>query len=105
LIEVPTRDKRWHEFWIAAEHRGDEPARVAATVQTLDGLIEAVGTRLDMATTVAPAIEALGSGAGVVFRPVPGLAPLDFWVARREDDDRDEVLAFVTATTTALRAG
>jgi hypothetical protein len=40
-----------------------------------------------------------------VFRPMPELAPLDVWVARREHDERREVLAFVDAATAALRDG
>jgi hypothetical protein len=46
----------------------------------------------------------LGSTAGVVFRPVPALSPLDFWVARREKDDRPQVIGFLEATTAALRS-
>ncbi len=60
LIDVPTRDQVWREFWPAAEHRGGKPAQIAATVQTLDGLIEAVGAGLGVAVTVEPAVEALG---------------------------------------------
>lgn len=102
LIDVPTRDHRWRQFWTAAEHRGGAPAEVAATVQTLDALIEAVAAGLGVAITVEPAVEALGLAAGVVFRPVPELAPLDVWVARREYDERPHVLAFLDATTEAL---
>jgi len=54
LIEVPTRDARWNDYWIAAEHRGREPAQVAASVHTLDGLIEAIAVGLGAALTVAP---------------------------------------------------
>ncbi len=104
LVEVPVRDRLWSDFWTAARHRGGKPHRVGARVQTLDALIEAVGAGLGVATTVAPAVEALGAGAGVTFRLVPGLAPLDFWVAHREEDDRRQVLAFSEAATAALRA-
>ena len=104
LVEVPSRDPHWNRYWTAAEHRGDMPARVGARVQTLDALVEAVGAGLGVALTVAPAIDALGAAAGVVFRPVPGLAPLDVWVARRDDDERADVLAFRDTATAALRA-
>lgn len=64
------------EVWFAtARHRGGRPPRIGATVQTLDGLIEAIGAGLGVATTVAAVIEAVGAGAGVVFGPVPGLEP------------------------------
>jgi hypothetical protein len=44
----------------------------------------------------------LGTAAGVVFRPIPSLSPLDFWVARREQDDRPQVVGFIEAATAAL---
>jgi len=50
---------------------------------------------------VAAAVEAMGATAGVVFRPVIGLEPLDFWVARRAGDERRPVLDFVAATVDA----
>lgn len=83
------------EFWFAAAHRGGKPPRVGATVQTLDGLIEAIGAGLGVATTIPEVINAMGGSAGVVFRPVDGLEPLDFWVARRVGDDRGPILDFM----------
>lgn len=103
LVEVPTRDPRWRAFWEAAEHRGGQTAHVATTVQTLDALIESVAAGLGVAVTVEPAIEALGVAVGVVFRPIPELTPLRFWVARREYDERPDVLAFMDTATAALR--
>ena len=103
LVEVPSRDPVWNGFWTAAEHRNGVPARIATTVQTLDGLVEAVAAGLGVALTVAPVVDALGSAAGMVFRPVPGLAPLDLWVARRERDERPEVMAFQRGAVEALR--
>ena len=103
LVLVPTPDQRWHEFWTAGELRNGRPPEIAATVQTLDGLIEAIGAGLGIASSVAPVIEALGPAAGVVFRPVPGLSPLQFWVARREADYREHVLNFVDQAVVALR--
>ncbi len=102
LVDVPTKDRIWRDFWTGAAHRDGRPPRIGASVQTLDGMIEAVGAGLGVATTVAPAIEALGPSAGVVFRPVPGLEPLEFWVARRAEDDRPQVLAFLEAAVGAL---
>jgi len=55
-----------------------------------------------VASTVATAIDATGAAAaGVVFRPVTGLEPLDFWVARRAEDERRAVLDFVETTVDA----
>lgn len=94
-IDVPSRDAASHEFWIAARHRAGRPPRIGATVQSLDGLVEAIGAGLGVATAVPTAVDALGAAAGVVFRPVAGLEPVDFWVARRADDDRRQVLDFI----------
>ena len=102
LVEVPVRDQIWSDFWTGARHRNGVPPRIGASVTTLDGLMEAIGAGLGVATTVAPAIDVLGTAAGVVFRPVPDLSPLDFWVARREQDDRAPVLGFLEAAATAL---
>jgi DNA-binding transcriptional LysR family regulator len=104
LVEVPVRDRIWSDFWTAASYRNGVPPRTGASVTTLDALMEAIGAGLGVATTAAPAIDMLGSTAGVVFRPVPELSPLDFWVARREEDDRPQVIGFLEAATTALRS-
>ena len=104
LVEVPVRDQVWSDFWTAAAHRNGRAPQIGASVTTLDGLMEAIGAGLGVATTVAPAIDMLGAAAGVVFRPLPELPPLVFWVARREHDDRHHVVAFLDAATAALRA-
>jgi DNA-binding transcriptional LysR family regulator len=103
LVDVPTRDRTWRDFWAGADHRGGASPRIGATVQTLDGMIEAVAAGLGVAITIPPVIEALGPSAGVVFRPVPDLTPLEFWVAHRSQDERPQVLAFVGAASAALR--
>jgi DNA-binding transcriptional LysR family regulator len=103
LVEVPVRDRIWSDFWTGSEHRNGTPPHIGATVTTLDGLMEAIGAGLGVATTVAPAIEMLGASAGVIFRPVHELSPLQFWVARRENDERFQVTAFINATIAELQ--
>ena len=105
LVEVPVRDRVWSDFWTAARHRNGTSPQIGASVTTLDGLMEAVGAGLGVAVTVAPAIAMLGASAGVVFRPVLDLPPLEFWAARRDHDDRPEVVAFLDAAAAALRPG
>jgi DNA-binding transcriptional LysR family regulator len=104
IVDVPSTDAISRDFWIAANHRAGRPPRIGATVQTLDGLIEAIAAGLGVATTVAAVVDAMGTAAGVVFRPVTGLEPLDFWVARRADDDRQQVLDFMEAAVDAHHA-
>ena len=105
LVEVPVRDQVWSEFWTAAPYRNGTPPKIGASVTTLDALIEAIGAGLGVNTTIKPVIDALGATAGVVFRPIPELSPLDFWVARREGDNRPRVLGFLQAATAALTTG
>jgi DNA-binding transcriptional LysR family regulator len=102
IVDVPVHDRIWRDFWSAARHRGGPP-RIGATVKSLDGLIEAVAAGLGVAITVAPAVEAVGSAAGVVFRPVDDLEPLEIWVACRQHDDRAGVRDFVNTAVSALR--
>jgi len=103
LVDVPSTDTISRDFWIAAKHRAGRPPRIGATVQTLDGMIEAIGAGLGVATTIAAAIDAMGASAGVVFRPVIDLEPLDVWVARRAADERRPVLDFIRAAVDAQR--
>jgi DNA-binding transcriptional LysR family regulator len=102
LIEVPVRDQVWSDFWTAAAHRNRTPPKIGASVTTLDAFIEAIGAGLGVAITVRSVIDSLGTGAGVVFRSAPGLSPLHFWIACREQDDRTQVRGFVEAATAAL---
>lgn len=102
LVVVRVGDPVWHDFWIAAKHRGGKPPQIAATVDTLDAFFEAIAAGLGVAATAALAVEELGSAAGVVFRPVPGLEPIDVWIARRTVDDRPQVLEFLAAAELAL---
>ncbi|HLY48776.1 MAG TPA: LysR substrate-binding domain-containing protein [Solirubrobacteraceae bacterium] len=104
LVGVPVSDRLWNDFWTLASQRAGTPPKIGASVTTLDGLIEAVGAGLGVAITVAPVVEMLGRPAGVVFRPVPELPPLDFWAARREHDTRPHVTAFLDAAVGALAA-
>ncbi|MCL4286163.1 MAG: LysR family transcriptional regulator [Thermoleophilia bacterium] len=101
IIDVPSADPASRDFWIAAKHRAGKPPRVGATVQTVDGIVEAIGAGLGVATAVPAVVEAMGAAAGVVYRPVVDLEPVQFWVARRAGDDRRPVLDFIAAAVDA----
>jgi DNA-binding transcriptional LysR family regulator len=88
-------------YWRADKHRHGVPPRIGATVRTIDGLIEAIGAGLGVTGTIQLAVDALGSSAGVVFRPIAGLEPLDFYVAHRTGDERNQVTAFIRTATSA----
>jgi DNA-binding transcriptional LysR family regulator len=101
LVDVPMLDPVCWAFWRGDRHRNGVPPRIGATVRTIDGLIEAVGAGLGVTGTVQLAVDALGSSAGVVFRPVVGLEPLDFYVAHRTGDGRAQVMDFVATAVGA----
>jgi DNA-binding transcriptional LysR family regulator len=101
LVDVPMIDPVCWAFWRGDRHRHGVPPRIGATVRSIDGLIEAIGAGLGVTGTVAFAVDALGSAAGVVFRPVAGLEPLDFYAARRTGDEREPVLAFMDTAANA----
>lgn len=103
IVDVPTTDAISRDFWIAAGHRAGRPPRIGATVQTVDGIVEAIGAGLGVATVVPALVEAMGGSAGVVYRPVADLEPVEFWVARRTEDDRRPVLDFIDAAVEAGR--
>jgi DNA-binding transcriptional LysR family regulator len=104
LVDVPMLDPVCWAYWRGDRHRHGVPPRIGATVRTIDGLIEAVGAGLGVTGTIQLAVDALGSTAGVVFRPIAGLEPLDFYVAHREGDHRQQVLDFVAAAIAAQAA-
>jgi DNA-binding transcriptional LysR family regulator len=95
LVDVPMLDPICWAFWRADRLRHGAPARIGATVRTLDGLIEAVGAGLGVTGTIELAVDALGPSAGVIFRPVPDLGPLDFFAAHRSGEKRPQVLDFI----------
>lgn len=103
IVDVPTDDAISRDFWIAAKHRAGKPPRIGATVQTVDGIIEAVGAGLGVATAVPTVVAAMGDPAGVVYRPVIDLEPVEFWAARRADDDRRPVIDFIDAAVATGR--
>jgi DNA-binding transcriptional LysR family regulator len=102
LVDVPIADRVCRDFWTAAPLRAGRPPRLAASVTTLDALVEAVGAVLGVAATVPSVVDAMGAHDRVVYRPVPGLAPLRFWIAWRSGDERPTVRDFV-ATALAVR--
>jgi DNA-binding transcriptional LysR family regulator len=102
LVDVPMSDPVCWAYWRADKHRNGRPPRIGATVQAFDGLIEAIGAGLGVAGTIAPGVDALGAPAGVVFRPVAGLEPLDFYIGRRAGDERKPVIDFIQSTNDAL---
>jgi DNA-binding transcriptional LysR family regulator len=102
LINLPSRDETFRNYWTAGKHRDGSPPRFAATANSLDGMYEAVRAELGVATGIESVVESQGTASGLVFRPVDGLEPLVFRVGRRIGDERPEVVGFIAAAREAL---
>ena len=102
LINLPSRDETFRNYWFARSHRDGSPPRFTATATSLDGMYEAIRAELGVATGIESVVDGLGADSGLVFRPVEGLEPLVFRVGRRIGDDRPEVVGFIAAAREAL---
>lgn len=102
LINLPSRDEIYRQYWFASSHRDGSPPRFAATANSLDGMYEAIRAGLGVATGIESVVDGLGPDSGLVFRPVEGLEPLMFRVGRRTGDDRPEVVGFIDAAREAF---
>jgi DNA-binding transcriptional LysR family regulator len=87
----PARD-----FWLAADSRGDAPARVAAEVSTADEVFEVVASGAAI-VLLAEGNAVIYSRPGIVCVPVSDLAPARLAIAWRRGDRRLAVRDFVRA--------
>lgn len=101
IVDIPTTDPIFRDFWFASAHRGGIPPRFAATAQSMDGMIEAIRAGLAVEFTLQEVVRQLGSASGLVYRRVPELESAEFRVGRRVGDARPEVLAFLEAAVDA----
>lgn len=91
----PTPDRAWREFWEAAEHRDGDPPIYLGEYRSVDALLSILGTEHGVRVATEQLVGKLGPPAGVVWRPVPGLGSVQHSIARRVEDFRPEVTAFV----------
>ncbi|MGY0489529.1 LysR substrate-binding domain-containing protein [Streptomyces sp. WG-D5] len=104
FLALPESAGPLRDYWLAVDARGGRPAvvgaEVASTEETYEALVAELGVVL-LAVGNAPLVT-LG---GVVTRPVHGIAPSRFVLARRADDRRPLVHAYVRACVEATGAG
>lgn len=87
-------DPAWRAFWCAERERGSEPTRYGATVDSLDGIFQAV--RGGLAVALVPAAVQQSHVDGVAFVPVIDLPAVDIALAWRGGDAEDALVrAFV----------
>ncbi|MEU8873771.1 LysR family transcriptional regulator [Streptomyces javensis] len=96
FLALPPSAGALREYWLATDTRGGRPpivgAEIASTEETYEALVDGRGICL-LASGNAPLIT-LG---GVVTRPVRGISPSQYALARRADDHRPLVLDYVRA--------
>ena len=102
-FDFPTADRAWRDYWSGADfRRGHPPARYVAQFRTLEGLI--VSIRAGLGVYFATEGLVASAGPGVVWRRLDDLPPLQHAIARRADDDRPLVRAFVDSAADTLGA-
>ncbi|RLV72068.1 LysR family transcriptional regulator [Streptomyces rapamycinicus] len=96
FLALPPSAGALRDHWLATDARGGRPpvvgAEIASTEETYEALVDGRGVCL-LASGNAPLIT-LG---GVVTRPVRGISPSRYALARRADDHRPLVLDYVRA--------
>jgi DNA-binding transcriptional LysR family regulator len=96
FIALPSEAGPARDFWLAADARDGQEARVALEVNSPDETFEAVASGLGVHLLAAGNAD-IYARPGIVCRPVVGLSPCELAVAWRDNDARAELGAFVAA--------
>jgi len=100
FIALPSPAGALRDFWLGTDRR-TRPARIAAEAETAEEAIEAVGSGLGVMLLSAGDAE-LYRRDDIVYRPVGGLPPSELAVVWRSGDDRRAVRVFTDACTRCL---
>lgn len=103
MFEFPSTDRAWRDFWEAAEHR-TAPVSYVAQFRSLDALVQGIRSGQGVHVATRSLVENTGASAGIVWRPVTGLPPLEHFVAWRTGDARPLVHEFVETVTDWFRS-
>ena len=101
-FDFPVADPVFRDYWMAINHRGGRPPRIAAQFRSLDGLLAAVRGGLGVNLIRERIVETLGPESGVVFRPVRDLEPAEVSLAWLEGDTSELVTGFVAVAREAF---
>ncbi len=100
-FDFPTADREWRDYWSGTALRhGRPPVKYVAQFRTLEGLIASI--RAGLGVYFATEGLVASAGPGVTWRRLDGLPPLQHHIARRADDDRPLVRAFVDSAADTL---
>ncbi|WP_410616342.1 LysR family transcriptional regulator [Amycolatopsis sp. lyj-109] len=100
FIALPPTAGTLREFWLGTDHR-TRPARIVAEAETAEEAIEAVGSGLGVVLLSAGNAE-LYRRDDITYRPVGGLPPGELAVVWRNNDDRRALHIFTDACTRCL---
>ena len=103
-FDFPVADPVFRDYWMAINHRGGRPPRIAAQFRSLDGLLQAVRGGLGVNLIRERIVDTLGPDSGVVFRPVRDLEPAEVSLAWAEGNTSELVADFVAAARDAFRS-
>ena len=103
-FDFPVADPVFRDYWMAINHRGGRPPRIAAQFRSLDGLLQAVRGGLGVNLIRERIVDTLGPDSGVVFRPVRDLEPAEVSLAWAEGNSSPLVADFVSAARDAFGA-
>ena len=87
FIALPEESGALRDYWLALDERSGRPANIGAEVATPDETWEAVASGRGVHLMAESAVEVYGR-PGIVCRPVIDLAPCQFAVAWRRDENR-----------------
>ncbi len=96
-FDFPVPDPVFRDYWMATNHRGGRPPKIAAQFRSLDGLLEAVRGGLGVNLIRERIVDTLGPQSGVVFRPVRGLEPAEVSLAWAEGNTSELVVGLIDA--------
>ncbi|MEU4249291.1 LysR family transcriptional regulator [Amycolatopsis sp. NPDC026612] len=100
FIALPRTAGPLREFWLGNDQR-PSPARIAAEAETAEEAVEAVGSGLGVVLLSAGNAD-IYQRDDIVCRPVLGLSPSELAVVWRAKDDRHTVRIVVEACTQCL---
>jgi DNA-binding transcriptional LysR family regulator len=101
MVTVHTRDRTWHDYWLAIEERGGRRPTTIVEVATFEEQIEAIAAGHGVGITGA-ASSRLYSRPGLVYRQFTDLEPCAVAVGWRDDDHNPLIASFVE-TARAVR--
>lgn len=105
-LQMPTRDRAWHDFWLASEYRGEVPPLLGPQVRTIEEQLAATATGGYVSLT-PESVAAFYPRPGIAYVPVADVSPSVIAIAWRRGDDRPALREFIAAarqTAASLQA-